>query len=392
MRLLLLLTLLAATPGGADVRQTGPYQWTGVERIVAIGDLHGDYDNYLATLKAAGLVDRRGRWVGGQAHLVQLGDIPDRGPDTRRIIEHLGRLARQARRSGGRVHHLIGNHEAMNVHGDLRFVTTAEFAAFADRGSARLRDRYYRAWLDALEARDPDAHAALPDDHRAEWNQAHPLGWVEHRMSWDPRWDGDQRMFEWVMASPVAVQINDMIFVHGGISARYCRNSLASLTEQVHAALREPDRASRSILEDPLGPLWYRGLAGVEPSTPSAIVSAILEHHQARHIVIAHTPTGGSILPRYGGRVIQVDTGIGRYYGGHIAYLEATPAGLQAGYLKGKLRLPEDQAGLIEYLGAVAEMHPDNSMLQRRLERAGQQDWDSPQTTSEPAVSCGSWP
>lgn len=392
MKLVVLLAALLVQLAWAEARQTEPHRWIGVGRIIAIGDIHGDHDNYRATLEAAGLVDRRGRWTGGRTHLVQLGDIPDRGPDTRRIIEHLRRLASQAERAGGRVHHLIGNHEAMNVYGDLRYVSAGEFAAYADRRSPQLRDRYYRAWLATLEQHDPAARAALPRDHRRQWNQDHPLGWVEHRMAWDPRWQGNQRMFEWVMASAVAVQVNDLIFVHGGISQRYCGHSLESLSKQVHAVLREPDRVAGSIVEDAQGPLWYRGLAGVAPATSPAVVAAILDRHQASRIVIGHTPTGGVILPRYQGRVIQVDTGIGSYYGGHLAYLEASIEGLFAGYPTGRLALPDDQDGLLDYLARMAELQPNNAELQRRLDRARQGDFGPEPEPSAAEISCGTGP
>jgi len=186
---------------------------------VAIGDVHGDYDNYLAVLQLAGIVDGRGRWIAGDTHLVQAGDIADRGPDTRRIIGHMQRLAREARRQGGRVHNLLGNHEAMNVRGDLRYVSEGEFAAFANRRSPALRDRYYRAWLETLAKADPEGTAALPADHRQAWDLEHPLGWVEHRLAWDPRWDPDGELFRWALGTAVAIRINDLVFVHGGIGA-----------------------------------------------------------------------------------------------------------------------------------------------------------------------------
>ena len=186
---------------------------------MAIGDVHGDYDNYLAVLQLAGIVDGRGRWIAGDTHLVQAGDIADRGPDTRRIIGHMQRLAREARRQGGRVHNLLGNHEAMNVRGDLRYVSEGEFAAFADRRSPALRDRYYRAWLETLAKADPEGTAALPADHRQAWDLEHPLGWVEHRLAWDPRWDPDGELFRWALGTAVAIRINDLVFVHGGIGA-----------------------------------------------------------------------------------------------------------------------------------------------------------------------------
>ncbi len=43
----------------AEARKVDDFQWEGVERIVAIGDIHGDYDNYIATLSAAGTLKRR---------------------------------------------------------------------------------------------------------------------------------------------------------------------------------------------------------------------------------------------------------------------------------------------------------------------------------------------
>ncbi|HKL54238.1 MAG TPA: hypothetical protein VJ902_09775, partial [Wenzhouxiangellaceae bacterium] len=87
-RLFLLSLLLAFGMAEAAPREISDHQWAGVERIIAIGDLHGDYANYIKTLRAAELVDHRANWVAGETHLVQTGDIPDRGPDTKKIIEH----------------------------------------------------------------------------------------------------------------------------------------------------------------------------------------------------------------------------------------------------------------------------------------------------------------
>lgn len=92
-----------------------------VDRIVAIGDVHGDFIKFRSALEMKELIDSKQNWKGGETHLVQLGDLPDRGPQTRRIIELLKKLEKQAPRDGGRVHILIGNHDAMNMYGDLRY-------------------------------------------------------------------------------------------------------------------------------------------------------------------------------------------------------------------------------------------------------------------------------
>jgi hypothetical protein len=361
-----LLLLLVCGTSPAAPRQVDDHRWEGVERIVAIGDLHGDYGSYLAVMQAAGLVDQRGRWTGGQAHLVQTGDIPDRGPDTRRIILHMAKLAKDAARHGGRIHNLMGNHEAMNVYGDLRYVHPGEYAAFADRQSTKRRERYYAAVLDGIARRDPGRPSALPDDFRAQWEAEHPLGWIEHRLAWDPRFDPDGEMYRWTMATRVAIQINDVVFLHGGISSDYCGNSLRSLTTKAHDALRRADPADRGILNDPRGPLWYRGLAGVAPATPLETVDAILANHGAKHVVIGHTPTGGAIWPRLQGRVIMIDTGMSAVYGGLIAYLEITRDGPVAGYRDGRLPLPTDDGGRLAYLDEVIALHPDTASLRQR--------------------------
>lgn len=367
MKYLVLFLLMISQLAGAAPREIDDHHWTGVERIIAIGDLHGDYEHYLAALQAAGLVNARGKWSGGVTHLVQTGDVPDRGPDTVKIIEHLGKLAKEARKKGGRVHNLTGNHEAMNVFGDLRYVSAGEFEEFVDRNSASLRDRYFNLVMQNLQQSDPAAFAALPENYRQEWDQTHPLGWVEHQQAWNTAWNPEAKYAAWVLQQQVAIQINDLVFLHGGISGFYCQNSLQSLTAKVASGLRAFDPANPGILQDEFGPLWYRGLSGVEPIAAPETVDAVLQQHNARHIVVGHTPTSGVIWPRYDGKVIQIDTGISKAYGGYVAYLEITPSGLFAGYPNGKIKLPEDESGLVSYLEQVIALEPGNTHLHQRL-------------------------
>ena len=363
-----LILLLFSSAVFADAREIDDYHWQGVERIVAIGDLHGDYANYIAALSAAGLVDKKGKWSGGETHLVQTGEIPDRGPDTLKIIKHISQLAKQAKRKGGRVHSLIGNHEAMNMYGDLRYTHPGEYQAFVDRGSESLRNRYFDITMQNLAAQDPEGFAALPENYRAQWNQKFPLGWVEHRRAWDPAWNPEGKYANWVLGQKIAIKINDTIFLHGGISAYYCQNSLESMTNMARSALSNFDPRNPGIIDDENGPLWYRGLSGVEPHAPAETVDAILQHHNANHIAVGHTPTSGVIWPRYDAKVVMIDSGIASAYGGHIAYLEITPDGLFAGYPDYKLALPSDSEGLVPYLEQVIKADPDNRHLQARLE------------------------
>src|SRR5207302_701313 len=120
-------------------QEQGPGIWRGVERVVSIGDVHGGYDQLFTVLKSGGLIDDQGNWTGGKTHLVQTGDVLDRGPDSRKAMDLLMRLEKQAADAGGFLHALIGNHEAMNIYGDLRYTSPGEFAAFRDENSENRR-------------------------------------------------------------------------------------------------------------------------------------------------------------------------------------------------------------------------------------------------------------
>ncbi|MBR9796456.1 MAG: hypothetical protein GYB45_10410, partial [Gammaproteobacteria bacterium] len=217
LRCWLLVTILCAIalPGLAASIQD---DWQGVERIVAIGDIHGDYENYIAVLKNAGVVNRRGRWAAGKTHVVQVGDIPDRGPDTLKIIEHLQKLEKQAKKAGGRLHLLIGNHEHMNITGDLRYVHPGEYEAFETRNSKQLRNNYYAYVVKTIEQQREALLASggdvgnLPvadDDFKRDWYAEHPLGFVEHRLAWQKGGE----LFEWIAAHNTVIRINDVLFL-----------------------------------------------------------------------------------------------------------------------------------------------------------------------------------
>lgn len=361
----LLLSLFAAFSAWGKAEQANDFQWQGVGRIIAIGDLHGDHEQYRKVLLDAGLIDRRGKWIGEDAHLVQTGDITDRGPDSIAIIEHLEELKKQAQRKGGRVHTLIGNHEAMNSYGDLRYVHAGEFEHFVDRNSKALRERQWEYTLQQLESSRPEDFAALDlAQYRLQWEQNYPLGWVEHRTAWIPSGEFGQ----WMLGNPVAVQINDTIFLHGGLSAKYCRMSLAEITARAHAELQSFDPQNPGMIEDPDGPLWYRGLAQDSEESLRPVVDAILDRYQAGRIVIGHTPTGGVVWPRFEGRVVANDTGIAEYYGGHEAFLEITGDEVLAGYGGQRIPLPSGQQPREDYLRAVMVIQPGNKVLERRLE------------------------
>ena len=254
-----------------------------LERVVAVGDVHGAFDQFASILRAAGLVDARNRWTGGKAVLVQTGDVLDRGRDSRKALDLLRRLEREARGAGGAVYALLGNHELMRLASDWRYVSEGELQAFRTPASDGL--------LEMLRAFAADGEYGA-----------------------------------WIRARPTVARINRILFLHGGLTetaaALGCDGVNAAVRKDFAALPVPPAELSALFAAGENGPLWYRGLANAPEATLSPGLEAILQRLDARAIVIGHTTVlPGRIAPRLGGKVIQIDTGMlnGQFYPGGVA-------------------------------------------------------------------------
>ena len=138
----LFIAAAAYAPANAD-----DWRVEGADRVVAISDIHGAYDAMVETLKNVGVIDDQLAWAGGTARLVIVGDILDRGPRSRDVMDLLMRLEDESQAAGGYVHVLIGNHESMNMIGDMRYVSKEEYAAFAADETLEERRRWFQAYL-----------------------------------------------------------------------------------------------------------------------------------------------------------------------------------------------------------------------------------------------------
>ena len=339
--------------------------WTGVERIVAIGDVHGDYEQFVTLLRQIGLIDESEKWIGGRTHLVQTGDIPDRSPDSRKVMDLLMKLEKQARKAKGLVHALIGNHEAMNVYGDLRYVHPAEFEAFETKHSTATREGDYKRHLEQVSKNPPPA--GLPEfdgAYREEWESHHPLGWVERREAFSPK----GKYGRWILRHNTIVKINGILFLHGGIGPRFADVSLGDINRQVRAWLAD-GTLKPGIVVDEEGPLWYRGLAQHPEAQERAHLEAVLGRHEAERIVMGHTVTLGTVWPRFGGRAILIDVGLSKLYGGRLACLVVAGDQLFTVHRGQKLKLPGDSPQeLLRYLENAAALDPPPSPLAKTIE------------------------
>ena len=352
---IVLVFLLLQGNTGAFARDT----WRGVERIVAIGDLHGDYGQFRDVMTMMRLIDESGAWIGGKTHLVQTGDIPDRGPDSLMIIRDLQALQKTARKAKGFVHLLIGNHESMNIYGDLRYVHPGEYTALRDTQSANRQADYYRQFITYITANETET--VVDDEFKTQWMNTYPLGYVEHRILWQPGGE----LARWVRKNNTVIRINDILFVHGGINPHQPLLSIRKINKTISAELGKtplPDGALTSAEE---GPLWYRGLAKNPRESELPALINMLEHYKANHIVIGHTTTRGVINPRFDGRVITIDVGLASHYGSGMAALLIENGRFFSIHRGTIVPLPVSDQGLKDYYEKIAPLEPNPDYVQK---------------------------
>src|SRR5512139_706819 len=177
--------LLASSPSPSQAFD--PCEVNDAERVVAVGDVHGAFDQFIAILQAAEIVDADGHWAGGNTHFVQTGDLVDRGPDSRKVLDLMMRLEPEAEKAGGRVYPLLGNHEVAVMLGDVRSSSPAEYEAFQTPDSESVRDRYYERLLSEKKQHAMAAGQYLDETAlRAEFLKKTPLGFIERPVAFGP--------------------------------------------------------------------------------------------------------------------------------------------------------------------------------------------------------------
>jgi len=343
--------VVAMLAGGAALAQAAQE----AARIVAVSDVHGAYDTFVGLLRAAKLVDDKVAWSGGGATLVVVGDTVDRGSGSRRVLELLMRLEAEARAAGGRAQLVLGNHEVMNLTGDLRYVTREDYAAYAADESAAEREAAFGRFRAAYAAR-AGGEEALAE----EFARRYPPGFFAQRAAFGSR----GKLGAWLLRQPVLLVLGDTAFVHGGLPATLEGKTAADVNVEYSAALRdylaafetlvaagalhvEDDFDERPALAARFGADAQRGGASVPPEVGAAAerlsaltrssvfgdsavywyrgsvtcgevierdrVARILAALGAKRVVVGHTPTPNSrVLSRFDGAVLRVDTGMQR--------------------------------------------------------------------------------
>jgi hypothetical protein len=338
-------------------------QAPGQGRIIAIGDIHGAYDEYTNLLKSAGLIDDQLAWSGGRATLVQTGDYTDRGAGVRQVLDLIMRLEREAKKSGGQVVALLGNHEIMNLIGDWRDVTPEICASFTkagvDDGCAAYREAMsprgtYGRWL-----REKDVAAKVGDSlfMHAGINPARPapqsIDDVNDQVRAEVRRLDQyrQRLVRSKLADSSAT-LQEILNVSATqlqeASAAIAANKAdgTPLPELDVPLLREAqqlmDIATWSVI-DPEGPMWFRGYALWQEAETTPQVVALLDALKVTRIVVGHSVTPDrKIASRYGGRVYLIDPGmLAAAYKGTPSALEITGGSVKPIYAAGAVAVPQ---------------------------------------------------
>jgi len=274
-----LVALVLASPGAA-------------QRIVAVGDLHGDLSATRQALLLAGAIDENDHWIGGELILVQTGDQLDRGDEEQAILELLDRLQDEAEAAGGKVHILNGNHELMNARPDLRYVTEGGFADFQDAVAITAEDSL-------LLAHEPEQRARV-----AAFRPGAPYALM-------------------LAERPVVLIIGRNVFVHGSLLPAHLDYGIDRLNREVSQWLLGQGDPPEFI-HTGKSPTWARNYSDDVDTDDCQELANVLERLGADRMIVGHTVQENGIGPLCEGRVWCIDSGISEYYGNKIEVLEIT--------------------------------------------------------------------
>ena len=258
-------------------------------RLIALGDVHGDFDAMWGALTLAEVIDDDGAWIGGETVVVQTGDQLDRGDSERAILDFLEVLADEAWDAGGQLLVLHGNHETMNVELDLRYVTDGGFADFADLVPPE----------DELDAE----LLSYPAAERGRVAAFRPAGEYARLLA----------------GHNTTVVVGDTAFVHGGILPEHAEVGLEVINDDIQRWMLgdadEPDHI------DGDGPLWVRDYSDAPGADECDDLEEALAILGLARMVVGHT-VQDAINSACDEQVWRVDVGMAAAYGGYSQVLE----------------------------------------------------------------------
>jgi hypothetical protein len=260
-----------------------PFRFPAADRVVAVGDLHGDLASAREALRIAGAIDEHDDWVGGKLVLVQVGDQLDRGDDEPEILGLLEKLTREAAKTGGAVHVLNGNHELMNASGDLRYVTPDG-----------LRD-----------------YAGVTPQHNAKVESDLPIETRGRAAAFSP---GSELSRKLAARNTIAI-VGDIVFAHAGVLQKHVRYGVGRINDDVRRFLRGESSALPPIVSGDDAPVWTRAYGGDTSSDVCRELQVVLNALGVKRMVVGHTVQSHGITSACNDSLYRVDVGLSDYYG-----------------------------------------------------------------------------
>lgn len=288
-------------------------------RLVVIGDLNGDDDALAALLRGTGVIDRTGAFIADNVHLVQLGDVVNRGSGCRAALERLMRLSVEARKKNSHVTVLLGNHEAMVTLQNLAWCHPEEFLEFATpEERMRFEHERSRRVYELLDLRSDGGRTAPISGALRAWEEAHVPG----KDAYLRAFAADGHFGAYLRELPVAIRVGPVLLVHGGLTPRWADGGLKQLDERVREVWAKKPRTAFDLTPDnPLaaedGPLWCRTYAAGNDEATLRALDETLRRTRSKVMIIGHTRTDliggerGVPLVKLDGRLICADVGIG---------------------------------------------------------------------------------
>tara|TARA_B100000767_G_scaffold39603_1_gene33238 strand:- start:53 stop:1081 length:1029 start_codon:yes stop_codon:yes gene_type:complete len=266
-----------------------------VKKIIALSDIHGQYDLTIELLKNNKVIDKELNWNFGKGHLVIAGDIFDRGDKVNEVLWLVYKLEIQAKNDGGRVHFILGNHEFMVLQKDLRYI------------------------------------------HEKYKVSSKLIG-----LEYDQLYGNKTVLGRWLRSKPSIIKINNNVFTHGGVSEEFLINRGVDF-EKINLMMRyyidtpfeEMNSSIYNLYNGEKSLIWYRDyFKEYGEDLTDADISKILKMLNTKHIVVGHC-SYDQVVQLYNNKIFGVDSSIknGKY--GEVLLIKKRK--FYRGTLKGEL-------------------------------------------------------
>jgi hypothetical protein len=235
------------------------------DKLLAISDIEGNFSAFRKLLQAGGVIDKDFNWTFGEGRLVLIGDFVDRGEQVTEVLWLIYALEEMAKAAGGYVHFILGNHEVMNLSGDLRYV-----------------------------------------HHKYRKNQS------LLKEKFEMLYGKNSELGRWLLSKNIVEKIGNILFAHGGISADVNRlnatlSSINNMARPYYTDSSFDYPAPVNILFDETGPLWFRGYYAGKKRAGMQTVDSSLSIFNVRYITTGHSIVADTISLWFDGKVINID-------------------------------------------------------------------------------------